>query len=91
MLVNTGHVNQHSTTLTASPPLEVSLYLAIMSSPVCFMVSMGSSLADRAWGRESAVYRITGVLTVVSGWFVTGFGAFTIAFLVGLTLMYGGN
>ena len=55
------------------------------------MVSMGSSLADRAWGRESAVYRITGVLTVVSGWFVTGFGAFTIAFLVGLTLMYGGN
>lgn len=55
------------------------------------MVSMGSSLADRAWGRESAVYRITGVLTVVSGWFVTGFGAFTIAFLVGLTLMYGGK
>ena len=55
------------------------------------MVSMGSSLADRAWGRESAVYRITGVLTVVSGWFVTGFGAFTIAFIVGLALMYGGN
>jgi Na+/phosphate symporter len=54
------------------------------------MVAMGSSLADRAWGRESAVYRITGVLTVISGWFITAFVAFTVAALVALTLMYGG-
>ena len=71
--------------------MATSLKLPLSTTYVCFMVAMGSSLADRAWGRESAVYRITGVLTVVSGWFVTGFGAFTIAFLVGLTLMYGGN
>ena len=55
------------------------------------MVAMGSSLADRAWGRESAVYRITGVMTVVAGWFVTGFGAFLIALAVGLALIYGGT
>ena len=79
------------TTASILISIATSLKLPLSTTYVCFMVSMGSSLADRAWGRESAVYRITGVLTVVSGWFVTGFGAFTIAFLVGLTLMYGGN
>ena len=54
------------------------------------MVAMGSSLADRAWGRESAVYRITGVLTVISGWFLTAFVAFTVAAIVAFALMYGG-
>jgi Na+/phosphate symporter len=54
------------------------------------MVAMGTSLADRAWGRESAVYRITGVLTVISGWFITAFVAFTVAALVAFGLMYGG-
>lgn len=77
------------TTASILISIATSLKLPLSTTYVCFMVSMGSSLADRAWGRESAVYRITGVLTVVSGWFVTGFGAFTIAFLVGLTLMYG--
>ena len=71
--------------------IATSLKLPLSTTYVCFMVSMGSSLADKAWGRESAVYRISGVLTVVSGWFVTGFGAFLIAFVVGLVLMYGGN
>ncbi len=71
--------------------IATSLKLPLSTTYVCFMVSMGSSLADKAWGRESAVYRISGVLTVVSGWFVTGFGAFLIAFIVGLVLMYGGN
>ena len=71
--------------------IATSLKLPLSTTYVCFMVSMGSSLADKAWGRESAVYRISGVLTVVSGWFVTGFGAFLIAFVVGLALMYGGN
>lgn len=71
--------------------IATSLKLPLSTTYVCFMVSMGSSLADRAWGRESAVYRISGVLTVVSGWFVTGFGAFLIAFCVAMVLMYGGN
>ena len=53
------------------------------------MVAMGSSLADRAWGRESAVYRISGVTTVVAGWFITALGGFLIAFAVGLVLIYG--
>ncbi|WP_294596003.1 inorganic phosphate transporter [uncultured Rikenella sp.] len=68
-----------------------SLRLPLSTTYVTFMVAMGSSLADRAWGRESAVYRITGVLTVISGWFLTAAVAFTVAFIVGLVLMYGGN
>lgn len=71
--------------------IATSLKLPLSTTYVCFMVSMGSSLADRAWGRESAVYRISGVLTVVSGWFITGFGAMLIAFVVALALAYGGN
>ena len=55
------------------------------------MVAMGSSLADKAWGRESAVHRISGVMTVVMGWFVTGFGAFLIAIAVGFLLIWGGT
>ena len=68
-----------------------SLKLPLSTTYVCFMVAMGSSLADRAWGRESAVYRITGVMTVVMGWFVTGIGAFIIAIVVGLLLIWGGT
>jgi Na+/phosphate symporter len=51
---------------------------------------MGSSLADKAWGRESAVYRITGVITVIGGWFMTAFTAFTAAFLIALIISWGG-
>ena len=54
------------------------------------MVAMGSALADRAWGRESAVYRITGVLSVIGGWFITAGAAFTICFLVALIINFGG-
>ncbi|MEG2614420.1 MAG: inorganic phosphate transporter, partial [Alistipes sp.] len=70
--------------------LATSLKLPLSTTYVCFMVAMGSSLADRAWGRESAVYRISGVMTVVAGWFVTALGGFMIAFVVGLALIYGG-
>ncbi len=69
--------------------LATSLKLPLSTTYVCFMVAMGSSLADRAWGRESAVYRISGVMTVVAGWFVTAIGGFLIALLVGLVLIYG--
>lgn len=68
-----------------------SLRLPLSTTYVTFMVAMGSSLADRAWGRESAVYRVTGVLTVISGWFLTVFIAFTIAFIVALILVAGGT
>jgi phosphate/sulfate permease len=65
-----------------------SLKLPLSTTYVTFMVAMGTSLADQAWGRESAVYRITGVLSVIGGWFFTAFAAFTIsmifAFLISL-------
>ncbi|MDE5623578.1 MAG: inorganic phosphate transporter, partial [Alistipes sp.] len=71
--------------------LATSLKLPLSTTYVCFMVAMGSSLADRAWGRESAVYRISGVMTVIAGWFVTALGGFLISFIVGLVLIYGGT
>ncbi len=71
--------------------IATSLKLPLSTTYVCFMVAMGSSLADRACERESAAYCISGVLTVVSGWFITGFGAMLIAFVVALALSYGGN
>ena len=67
------------------------LKLPLSTTYVVFMVSMGSSLADRAWGRESAVYRITGVTTVIMGWFITAVGGFIIAIGVTLILAYGGT
>lgn len=66
--------------------LGTSLKLPLSTTYVAFMVAMGSSLADRAWGRESAVYRITGVLSVIGGWFITAGAAFTICFLVALLI-----
>ncbi|MEG0807746.1 MAG: inorganic phosphate transporter [Alistipes sp.] len=71
--------------------LATSFKLPLSTTYVCFMVAMGTSLADRAWGRESAVYRISGVMTVIAGWFVTALGGFLIAFVVGLALIYGGT
>ena len=71
--------------------MATSLKLPLSTTYVCFMVAMGSSLADKAWGRESAVYRITGVMTVVAGWFITALGGFLIALTVGLILIYGGT
>jgi len=71
--------------------LGTSLKLPLSTTYVTFMVAMGSSLADRAWGRESAVYRITGVLTVIGGWFITALVAFTVAGLVATVLVWGGK
>jgi len=68
-----------------------SLKLPLSTTYVTFMVAMGSSLADKAWGRESAVYRITGVITVIGGWFFTALVAFTAAFLIALAISYGGH
>ena len=64
-----------------------SLKLPLSTTYVTFMVSMGSSLADQAWGRESAVYRVTGVLTVIGGWFFTAIAAFSVS-LVFASVIY---
>ena len=70
--------------------LGTSLKLPLSTTYVTFMVAMGSSLADRAWGRESAVYRVTGVVSVIGGWFVTAGAAFILSFLIALLLHLGG-
>ncbi|MFP4048258.1 MAG: inorganic phosphate transporter, partial [Bacteroidales bacterium] len=67
-----------------------SLKLPLSTTYVTFMVAMGTSLSDRAWGRESAVYRITGVFTVIGGWFLTALIAFTAAFVVANIITHGG-
>ncbi len=64
--------------------------LPLSTTYVTFMVAMSTSLADKAWGRESAVYRISGVITVIGGWFFTAFVAFTGAFLMALLMITGG-
>lgn len=68
-----------------------SLKLPLSTTYVTFMVAMGSSFADGAWDRESAVYRISGVMTVIGGWFVTAFTAFTICLLVAISVTYTGS
>ena len=68
-----------------------SLKLPLSTTYVAFMVAMGTSLADKAWGRESAVYRITGVLSVIGGWFITAGAAFSICFIVAMLIYFGGT
>ena len=70
--------------------LGTSLTLPLSTTYVTFMVAMGSSLADKAWGRESAVFRITGVISVIGGWFITAGAAFILCFLVALAMSLGG-
>ena len=70
--------------------LATSLKLPLSTTYVTFMVAMGTSLADGAWGRDSAVYRVSGVVTVVGGWFFTAFCAFTAAFIVAYLIHWGG-
>lgn len=64
--------------------------LPLSTTYVAFMVAMGSSLADRAWGRETAVYRITGVISVIGGWFITAGAAFIMAFIIASLNSLGG-
>lgn len=65
-----------------------SMKLPLSTTYVTFMVSMGTSLADQAWGLESAVYRVTGVLAVIGGWFFTAFMAFTISLAFAFAIAY---
>jgi len=69
--------------------LGTSLKLPLSTTYVTFMVAMGTSLSDRAWDRESAVYRVTGVFSVIGGWFFTALSAFTVAFLIAMFFYFG--
>ncbi|MBN1116817.1 MAG: inorganic phosphate transporter [Bacteroidales bacterium] len=68
--------------------LGTSLKLPLSTTYVTFMVAMGTSLADGAWDRESAVYRISGVITVIGGWFFTAISAFTLSLLIALLIYF---
>ena len=70
--------------------LGTSMKLPLSTTYVTFMVAMGTSLADRAWSRESAVFRITGVLSVIGGWFITAGAAFIACYFVTNGLYFGG-
>ncbi len=67
-----------------------SLKLPLSTTYVTFMVAMGSSLSDQAWGRESAVFRVTGVLTVIGGWFFTAIMALTVSSVFAVAIFWGG-
>lgn len=71
--------------------LGTSLKLPLSTTFVTFMVAMGTSLADRAWGRESAVFRITGVISVIGGWFLTAGAAFISAGIIVFLMHIGGH
>ena len=71
--------------------IGTNMKLPLSTTYVTFMVAMGTSLADRAWDRESAVYRVAGVLNVVGGWFVTAIVAFTAAAIFGAIIYFGGT
>ena len=65
-----------------------SMKLPLSTTYVTFMVAMGTSLSDQAWGLDSAVYRVTGVLTVIGGWFFTAFMAFTVSLVFAFAIAY---
>lgn len=71
--------------------IATSMKLPLSTTYVTFMVAMGTSLADRAWGSESAVYRVAGVLNVIGGWFFTAISAFVAAAIMAAILYYGGG
>lgn len=70
--------------------MGTNLKLPLSTTYITFMVAMGASLADKAWGRESAVYRVSGVITVIGGWFFTALIAFTIAGIMAAAIYFGG-
>ncbi len=70
--------------------IATGLKLPLSTTYVTFMVAMGTSLADRAWGAESAVYRVAGVLNVIGGWFLTAFSAFVAAGTLAYLMHLGG-
>jgi phosphate/sulfate permease len=70
--------------------IATSYKLPLSTTYVAFMVAMGTSLADRAWGSDSAVFRVAGVLNVIGGWFLTAISAFTVGGVIVYLLYIGG-
>jgi uncharacterized membrane protein/phage pi2 protein 07 len=70
--------------------LATSLKIPLSTTYVTFMIAMSTSLSDRAWGRENAVFRITGVVSVIGGWFITAIVAFSVCFILTLIIYHGG-
>lgn len=68
--------------------LATSFKLPLSTTYVTFIVAMAAALSDKSWGRESAVYRVSGVITVIGGWFVTAFSAFTMAGIIAAIIYY---
>ncbi len=87
------HLRASVTLVVASILITIgtNLKLPLSTTYVTFMVFMGTSLADGAWGRESAVYRVSGVLSVIGGWFFTAFAAFSVAFILANIFYFGGT
>ncbi|MFW5821947.1 MAG: anion permease [Tangfeifania sp.] len=71
--------------------IGTSLKLPLSTTYVTFMVAMGTSLSDRAWDRESAVYRVSGVFAVIGGWFLTAIIAFTVSGIIASVILLGGK
>lgn len=71
--------------------IGTSMHLPLSTTYVTFMVAMGTSLSDRAWGRESAVFRVAGVFNVIGGWFLTAISAFTVSALFAYIIYHGGT
>jgi hypothetical protein len=71
--------------------LGTSMKLPLSTTYVTFMIAMGTSLADRSWGRESAVYRVSGVINVIGGWFITAIAAFIVTAIFMTIIWYGGS
>ena len=78
--------------MVAAALISIATYfhLPLSTTYVTFIVAMACALPDKAWGRESAVYRVSGVITVIGGWFFTALSASTLAFVIALLIYYGG-
>ena len=70
--------------------IATSYKLPLSTTYVTFMVAMGTSLADRAWGEDSAVYRVSGVINVIGGWFLTAIIAFIVSGIIVSLIFVGG-
>ncbi len=81
----------HVMVASALISLATSFKLPLSTTYVTFMVAMGTSLSDQAWGRDSAVYRVSGVLTVIGGWFFTAMMAFTVSSVFATAIFFGGG
>jgi phosphate/sulfate permease len=69
--------------------IATSMKLPLSTTYVTFIVAMAAALSDKSWGRESAVYRVSGVVTVIGGWFLTALSAFVMAGIISSIIFFG--